>query len=147
MAASAFKRPESVLVVIYTRALECLLLERVSPPGFWQSVTGTLDWGESAAECAAREVREETGLEPVGLRDARVTHSFPILPAWRARYALDVTTNVEHLWYLELPSVVPVRIDPHEHRAYEWLALPAAIERVSSWTNRAALERLRPEHV
>ena len=43
-----FKRPESVLVVIYTRSRECLLLERTQPSGFWQSVTGSLRWGETA---------------------------------------------------------------------------------------------------
>jgi len=143
--AAQFKRPESVLVVIYTARLECLVLERVTPPDFWQSVTGTLAWGETAADCAAREVREETGLDPAPLRDAAVTRSFPILPAWRSRYAPDVTTNVEHLWYLELPRIEPVQIDPAEHRAFEWLRLPDAIARVSSWTNREALERLREE--
>lgn len=144
MAAGAgFRRPESVLVVVYTRALECLLLERVSPPGFWQSVTGTLRWGEQPAECAAREVREETGLDPSGLRDARVQRTFPILPAWRARYAPSVATNLEHLWYLELEAVQPVRLNPGEHVRYEWLSLPAAIERATSWTNRAAFEQLR----
>ncbi|HEY5567780.1 MAG TPA: NUDIX domain-containing protein, partial [Gammaproteobacteria bacterium] len=50
-----------MLVVIYTRALDCLLLERVVPADFWQSVTGTLDWGETPAAAAAREVLEETG--------------------------------------------------------------------------------------
>ena len=138
-----FKRPESVLVVVYTRAYECLVLERVSPPEFWQSVTGTLRWGESPADCAAREVREETGLDPAALRDAHVEQTFPILPAWRARYAPDVTTNLEHLWYLELDAIAPVRLNPEEHIRYEWLPLPAAIERVTSWTNRAALERLQ----
>ena len=135
-----FKRPESVLVVVYTRAYECLVLERVSPPEFWQSVTGTLRWGESPADCAAREVREETGLDPAALRDAHVEQTFLILPAWR--YAPDVTTNLEHLWYLELDAIEPVRLNPEEHVRYEWLPLPAAIERVTSWTNRAALERL-----
>ena len=144
MAAGAgFKRPESVLVVVYTRALECLLLERVSPPGFWQSVTGTLHWDERPAECAAREVREETGLDPSGLRDAHVQRTFPILPAWRARYAPGVATNLEHWWYLELEAAQPVRLNPDEHVRYEWLNLPAAIERATSWTNRAAFEQLR----
>ena len=50
MGAADFRRPESVLVVIYTPALDCLLLERVSPPGYWQSVTGTLGWDETPAE-------------------------------------------------------------------------------------------------
>jgi dATP pyrophosphohydrolase len=141
-AAARFKRPESVLVVIHTRALECLLLERVQPPGFWQSVTGTLRWGETPAECAAREVREETGLEPTALRDAGVRKSFPILPAWRPRYAPGVDTNLEHLWYLELPAVVPIRIEPREHVAFAWLPLAEAAAKVASWTNREALERL-----
>lgn len=138
-----YKRPESVLVVIYTRALDCLVLERVAPAGFWQSVTGTLRWGETPGECAAREVGEETGLAGAGLADAGVEREFPILPAWRARYAPGVAANREHLWYLELPAVAPVRLNPAEHTRYEWLHVGAAIERVASWTNREAFERLR----
>lgn len=140
-AAAAFKRPESVLVVVHTPALECLLLERAVPRGFWQSVTGSLRWGETAAECAAREVREETGLEPANLRDAQTQRSFPILPEWRARYAPDVTENVEHWWYLEVPRAQPVVLS--EHVAAEWLPVHAAIERASSWTNREALQCLK----
>jgi len=56
------KRPESVLVVVYTRAGEVLMLRRTSPRGFWQSVTGSLEWGELPAHAAARELYEETGL-------------------------------------------------------------------------------------
>ena len=95
-AVAEFKRPESVLVVVHTPTLDCLLLERVEPRGFWQSVTGTLRWAETPAECAARELAEETGLAPHGLRDAHVQRAFPILPAWRSRYAPDVDSNVEH---------------------------------------------------
>jgi len=147
MAAVAdFKRPESVLVVVHTPALDCLLLERAEPRGFWQSVTGSLRWSESPADCAARELAEETGLEPQGLRDARVQRSFPIQPAWRSRYSPDVSSNTEHLWYLEVPDVRAVRIEPAEHVAYLWLPVEAAIEKVASWTNREALERLRDSH-
>ena len=63
-AVAEFRRPESVLVVVHTPELDCLLLERVEPRGFWQSVTGTLRWAETPAECAARELAEETGLAP-----------------------------------------------------------------------------------
>ena len=57
------KLPLSVLVVVHTKDLEVLLLERARRPGFWQSVTGSLDWLEEPLEAAAaREVREETGL-------------------------------------------------------------------------------------
>lgn len=144
---SETSRPESVLVVVHTPAFDCLLLERVKPAGFWQSVTGTLRWHETAADCAAREVREETGIEPDrypdGLVDARVTQRFPILPEWRHRYAPDVTENVEHLWYLPVPEILPVTLNPAEHQQHRWLPLDEAIETVTSWSNRAALERLR----
>ncbi len=142
-AVAEFRRPESVLIVVHTPRLDCLLLERVEPRGFWQSVTGTLLDAETAAECAARELQEETGLEPAGLRDAGVQRSFAILPAWRSRYAPGVDRNVEHRWYLEVPDVRPVRIAPAEHVAYLWLPVEAAIEKVASWTNREALEQLK----
>jgi dATP pyrophosphohydrolase len=143
MAAVAdFKRPESVLVVVHTPALDCLLLERAEPRGFWQSVTGSLRAAETPEECAARELREETGLDAQGLRDAHEQRTFPILPAWRSRYAPGVESNVEHWWYLEVPEVRVVRIEPTEHVAYLWLPIAGAIEKVASWTNREALQRL-----
>ena len=142
-AVAEFRRPESVLVVVHTPALDCLLLERVEPRGFWQSVTGTLHWTETPAECAARELAEETGLAPLGLRDAHVQQSFPILPAWRSRYAPGVESNIEHQWYLEVPEVRAVHIEPTEHVAYLWLPVEAALEKVASWTNREALQRLK----
>ena len=139
------RRPESVLVVIHTPRLECLLLQRVLPAGFWQSVTGSLQWGETALDAARREVVEETGLDPGGLRDAHVTRRFEINPEWRRKFAPDVHENVEHAFYLEVPRPVPVELNPDEHSAYAWVALDDAIARVWSWTNRAALEVLRRE--
>jgi len=58
-----FKIPISVLVVIHTPDLQVLLLERADHPGFWQSVTGSQDEGETLRQTAAREVAEETGLD------------------------------------------------------------------------------------
>jgi dihydroneopterin triphosphate diphosphatase len=144
-AAVDFKRPESVLVVVHTTELECLLLERVEPRGFWQSVTGSLRWDETPAECAARELAEETGLAATGLRDAQLQQTFPILPAWRSRYAPDIDSNLEHLWYLELPEVRAIELAPREHAAYLWLPIDGAIEKVASWTNREALARLKAQ--
>jgi dihydroneopterin triphosphate diphosphatase len=129
--------------VIHTPEFHCLLLERVQPASFWQSVTGTLHWDETPAETAAREVVEETGLNAAGLVDAQLQQRFPILPEWRTRYAADVSENLEHLWYLMVPEIAPVTLNPEEHTASQWFPLEDAIKKVASWTNRAALERLR----
>ena len=143
MNTGAVSRPESVLVIIHTSEADCLLLERVKPAGFWQSVTGTMHWDETPAQTAAREVQEETGLAADGLVDANVTRRFPILPEWRDRYGPDVTENVEHLWYLPVAGACPITLNVEEHSAYRWLALEEAIGTVNSWTNREGLERLR----
>ncbi len=61
-----FKRPESVLVVIYTKDGDALLLQRVRPawPEFWQSVTGSLHWSEQVPlDAARRELHEEAGIQ------------------------------------------------------------------------------------
>lgn len=123
------------------------MLERAQPRGFWQSVTGSLRWDEAAADAAAREILEETGLEPAGLVDAHEERRFRIAPEWRHRYAADVDENVEHWFYLERAAACEITLNPAEHRRYEWLDLDAAIERASSWTNREALEALRRTRV
>ncbi len=135
-----FKRPESVLVVVYTRAGEALLMERREPPGWWQSVTGSLEPDEMPWQAAVRELREETGLAADGLLDLGINQRFTIAPAWRARFAPDVTENLEHAFALRVAAPVEIALDPAEHLRYEWLPLPAAAERASSHTNRAAIE-------
>lgn len=140
---AAYKRPESVLVVVYDRGGNVLLLRRRHPNWFWQSVTGSLRRGETPRQAAARELFEETGLRAgAGLADWGHSVTFPIVPPWKARYAPGVHTNREHWFGLQLPAKRMVTINSREHREYRWLPLPAAWQRASSWTNRQALERL-----
>jgi len=136
-----YKRPISVLVVIHTATLQVLLLERVVPPGFWQSVTGSLEADESPLQAAIREVNEETGLAVSSdqLRDWHHTNRFEIIENWRARYAPGVTHNTEHVFSLCVPAPRPVRLALAEHRLQLWLPLEEAARKASSWTNRDAI--------
>lgn len=136
-----FKRPESVLVVIYTTDLEVLLIRRQNPSHFWQSVTGSLEAGETPAEAAVRELAEETGIV-AAVNDHATSRSFPIAAAWRRRYAPGVTENLEHEFSVQLPARCTVVLDPNEHVEYCWLPLVEAIAKVSSRTNRAALQAI-----
>jgi dihydroneopterin triphosphate diphosphatase len=135
------KIPVSTLVVIYTPELEVLLLERADHPGFWQSVTGSQDEGETLAQTAAREVAEETGIDAGRheLVDWNLQNVFEIYPVWRGRYASGVTHNTEHVFGLRVPSRVPVRVEPREHLTAQWLPWREAAERVFSWSNRKAI--------
>jgi dATP pyrophosphohydrolase len=135
-----FKIPVSVLVVVYTRRGEVLLMERREPAGWWQSVTGSLEPGETPRDAAIRELREETGLAGDGLLDLGINERFTIAPAWRGRFAPGVTENLEHAFALRLPAAGEVVLDPAEHLRFEWLPLQAALERATSPTNRAAIE-------
>jgi dATP pyrophosphohydrolase len=137
------KRPESVLVVVTAATGEVLLLCRREPPDFWQSVTGSLEWGETPAGAARRELYEETGIEAGdALVDLAHTVRFPILPAWRARYAPGTETNLEHWFHLALPAPVDVRLNPAEHTGYRWLPALEALRRASSHTDREAIDTL-----
>lgn len=142
-AESPFRRPESVLIVIYTAAGEFLLLERTRPPGFWQSVTGSIEWGEMADDAARREVIEETGITQGLLRNLQWTQVYDILPAFGKKYAPGITRNLEHAFALKLLDRAPVTLSPTEHVKFRWAAAGEAIETVSSSTNRAVIQQLR----
>ena len=142
------KRPESVLVVVYTGDGRVLVLRRKKPSHFWQSVAGSLEWDESIEDAVARELREETGLNArlgVQATDCNTINRFLIYPMWRHRYAPGVIENVEHVFSLELDAVRDVTLDPQEHSEYRWLPRAEALARVSSHTNIAAIRRWVPE--
>jgi dATP pyrophosphohydrolase len=136
----SFKTPVSVLVVIHTPALEVLLLERSAHQGFWQSVTGSLEAGESPVEAAVREVAEETGIacNAADLRDWRLSNRFEIFPLWRARYAEGVTHNTEHVFSLCVAEQA-IKLAPEEHLGWRWLPWREAATACFSWTNRDAI--------
>jgi len=149
MASVNFKTPISVLVLIHTTDLKVLLIERADKAGFWQSVTGSLETEDTTlCDTAIREVMEETGLDATqfDLSDWHFSQTYEIYEHWRYRYAPGVTHNTEHIFGLELPNIVDVKLAPNEHVAYEWVDWREAAKRVFSWTNVEALRLLGERH-
>jgi dATP pyrophosphohydrolase len=143
-----YKIPVSVLVLVHTADLQVLLLERADRPGFWQSVTGSQDPGETLPETARRELGEETGIMvgPAELVDWKLQNQYEIYLHWRGRYAPGVTHNTEHVFGLTLPAMRDVVIAPREHLAWKWLPWRDAADCVFSWSNAEAIRQL-PQRV
>ena len=138
MTSPRYKCPESVLVVVFTTGGDVLMLQRREPPDFWQSVTGSLEPGESAVDAARRELQEETGLQ-LTVTDCHYTNRFSIHPAWRPSYAPDVSKNTEHVFRAALPAPCEVTLNPDEHQTYRWVPAQEAAQLASSSTNRDAI--------
>ncbi len=144
--AKPLKIPRSALVIAFTPAREVLLIERADFSGFWQSVTGSQEGGESWADTAQRELMEETGFDAAlygGVIDLNYRNVYCIYPRWRHRYPPRVTHNEERCFAVCVPTAITPRLAPHEHLAFEWMPLEAAARKVTSWSNVAALRHLQ----
>ncbi len=143
------KIPVSTLALVHTPDLRVLLIERADAPGFWQSVTGSQEPGETLIETANRELYEETGIDAAahgGLTDWQMSNVYEIYPRWRHRYAPGTTHNTEHVFALQVPEPVAVTLDSREHRACLWLPWEEAAAKCFSWSNRDAI-RMLPERL
>jgi len=147
-----YKIPESVLVVIYTKNLQVLLMERADKLGYWQSVTGSRDsLNESLTTTAIRELQEETGiilsteagtLSPSNLHDWKMVNVYEIYPLWRHRYKPGIEKNVEHVFGLLVPDDITITLSPREHVQYKWLPYREASKSCFSSSNSEAILHL-----
>jgi len=90
-------------------------------PGLWQAVTGTIEAGETAIECALREVEEETGLKP------KEIWTIPFVGTFFDPYQNSV--NAIPVFGVLVDYQEGIRISS-EHTEFAWLSLEEFIEQV-----------------
>lgn len=146
-AAKPLKQPVSVLVVLHDGNGNILLIERADRAGFWQSVTGSIEAGETLSQTALREVQEETGitLSDGQLHDWQQSRQYEIYPHWRHRYPPGITRNTEHVFSARIAPDTVIMLSK-EHTAFCWLERTDAAEKVFSPSNRQAILELA-EHL
>lgn len=68
--------PQVGTAIIITRENKVLLMKRKGPhgQGTWSTPGGHLDFGEMPEQCAAREAKEEMGLDVTGIHFRAVTN-------------------------------------------------------------------------
>ena len=139
-----YKNNQSVLVVIYAKDTNrVLMLQRQDDPDFWQSVTGTIESGETSKNTAIRELWEEVRLDisenSTALFDCKESIEFEIFPHFRYKYAPNVTHCREH-WFL---LAMEQEFEPilSEHLAYQWVSPEQAIQMTKSSNNAEAIRK------
>jgi dATP pyrophosphohydrolase len=113
--------PDEVVVVV-RREGWFLVLRRVPERlGYWSTVAGGVEAGETPAEAARRELREETGLD-AEVAALPVSLSYSLLddpPEVRRRYAPGIETIAVHPFVVDAPPGWKPVLDA-EHDDYRW---------------------------
>jgi len=70
------QRPQVGVAIIITKDNQVLLMKRKGPHGHgtWSTPGGHLDFGETPEQCAAREAKEEVGVDVTDIRFRAVTN-------------------------------------------------------------------------
>ncbi|XXF75129.1 lipoyl(octanoyl) transferase LipB [Myxococcaceae bacterium GXIMD 01537] len=110
-----------------------LLRRRPERGGFWQVVTGKVEEGEAPLQAAARELHEETGLR-ADVEDLGYRHSFAL------GEAVPPKLVEESAFAVRVPWDAQPRLGS-EHDAFEWVDVPAALERLPFQGLREAVLR------
>ncbi len=103
-----------VVIAAFNNKGEVLLLKRQKPPfsGYWEFAGGRLEFGETLEAAARRELFEETGLKPAGVKFVAVKEWH--MPAYH------------RLVFLFACRVKSVKVKLSEQSAYEWFREPPA---------------------
>ena len=133
-------RPPYEVFVFVRREDEFLVLRRSERQGgYWHCVAGGVEAGETYAEAAVRELREETGLA-ADLVDLRRPYDYE-LEEWEARHERGADSIHVECFLAEAPTGWEPKLD-WEHDEYRWCRVDEATTLLFWPEPREVLEEL-----
>jgi len=103
---------------------------------YWHVVAGVVEDGETFAEAAARELREETGLD-ASVADVGLRQTYRVPDEMRAEYLPGVQEVAVENFTVQVPAGWEPVLN-EEHDRYGWLAPDDAVE-IAHWPETKAL--------
>ncbi len=138
--------PIQVQCIIFRKInnyFEFLLLKRVpSKGGFWQSLTGGLENGESLEETVNREIKEEIGVTNIKRRINNVDFCQFDDCAYKKSKG---TWLSEYVFGIEIHETTEINIsnnDCKEHSEFKWCSFDEALELLKWDSNKESLKKL-----
>lgn len=133
---------QAIVFTISANGLRFLVLKRtVARGGFWQSVTGGIENGESVIDAAIREVEEETGCSPISIWPLRYIHEFGKSRKLPTGIKIRIRC-LERSVAVQLPLNARICLNKEEHVEYRWVSKEEAIDVLKFDTNVAGIEEL-----
>jgi 8-oxo-dGTP pyrophosphatase MutT (NUDIX family) len=134
------KHPPREVAVFVHRGDRLLILHRVRE-GYWHVVAGSLEDGETYADAAARELREETGLveHPV---DLRLEQTYAITEHERPLYPAGTSGVVIGNFHVAAPDGWQPALN-EEHDRHDWATFDVAREMMHWLETQEAIDVLR----
>ncbi|MEE9554348.1 MAG: NUDIX domain-containing protein [candidate division Zixibacteria bacterium] len=122
---------------------EYLLLHRVTPRWrFWQGISGGVEEEDNDYFAAAlRELKEETGFDPIDMELIDYSYTFPVPETMRDMYEQPVDHLTEIVFLARIENGPEPIIDPVEHDKYQWCDYEMAFEMLYWAGNRESLKR------
>lgn len=120
-----------------------ILLTHRTEDRYWHVVAGVVEHGESIADAAVRELREETGLVGTDLMELGPPVAYPVTPELRQRY--DYPSDVHEVTVYSFAGRAPAGWEPtlnDEHDEYRWTTVEEAISLLHWPEAREAVRRL-----
>ncbi len=142
---------KAVFIVTYARknnSILYLVLRRHKNWKGWEFPKGGVDIGESERNAALRELKEETGLNPLDNHVKKFSVKGLYKYKKKPKEYSGIVGQSYKLFAIEVsfPKNGIVKIDKHEHSGWKWLTIDKAILRVT-WQNQKECLRVVDEWV